>query len=151
MAFRFRYEQLMKYRKHLLEREQYEHGLILKRVQELERVCSEIEHQKTQCEELLKEKQSEGVQAHEYLLLVENIQGLEHKLKDVKRQLNETLKELEVQREKLLDAKKKLEMLETLKSYELESYKKEELKKEKRLIDELAITQAYGNAHEATT
>ncbi len=151
MAFRFRYEQLMKYRKHLLEREQYEHGLILKKVQELERICSEIEHQKSKCEELLREKQSEGIQAHEYLLLVENIQGLEHRLKGVKKQLSETLKELEAQREKLLEAKKNLEMLETLKSYELEDYKKEESKKERRLIDELAITQAYGNSHEAAT
>ncbi len=148
MAFHFRFEQLMKYRKHQMEREEYEHGRILKQVKDLERKYAEIEQQKSLCEELLNEKQVQGIQAHEYLLLVENIQGLEHKLLEVKNQLSKALKELELQREKLLEAKKKVETLETLKSYEFENYKSEERKKERKFIDDLVVMQTSGNSYE---
>lgn len=138
MAFRFRFEQLLQYRRHVLERIEYDFGKAAEKFMKVQGEFDQIEKQKRLCEDLLHKKWCEGMGAEEHELLVKNLYGLELKAKQVRKRLEEAKKEMEEQRERLIEAKKRLEMLEILKRQESQEYKKDQLRKEQKFADEIA-------------
>ncbi|SFM47700.1 flagellar export protein FliJ [Thermodesulforhabdus norvegica] len=139
MAFRFRFEQLLHYRRHLLERVEQDFGRALEKVRKVQSEVDRIESQKKLCQDLLYEKQCEGLPAVEHELLVKNLYGLELKARQTRKRLEEAIKEMEEQRERLIEAKKRLEMLEILKRQEVQEYRRDQTKKEQKLADEIAV------------
>ncbi|MBW1976217.1 MAG: flagellar export protein FliJ [Deltaproteobacteria bacterium] len=148
MAFHFRYENLLRYRKQLLEREQCELGKILAQLQKVENEYNELEQLKTQYDKLLDERGENGISAEEYILLMENRQGLEYRLSQMERVLREWRKKADIQRQKVVEAKKNVETLETLKNIEREEYRKEQNRREQKNSDEIAILRNQGATYE---
>lgn len=149
MGFQFRFEQLLHYRRHILDRAENEYGKALEKVQIIRQEYDYIENQKQSFEKILHDMRCKGLTAEEHEIFVENLDGLEWKAKLARRRLEEAVMELEAQREKLIEAKKRLETLETLKERELEEYRRGFLKKEQKLADEIATVRVAGKDYES--
>ncbi|MEJ5299817.1 MAG: flagellar export protein FliJ [Thermodesulforhabdaceae bacterium] len=139
MAFKFRYDGLLEYREKLLEREQYELAKIAQEASSIEKECLRLEMERFKWSEIFSAKQSEGISPEECRLFSENLEALERRLLAEQAKLRDVMKRLEQQREKLIEMKKKVEMLKALKEQEEERYRKEETKLAQKASDEMVV------------
>lgn len=139
MAFRFRYDRLLEFREKLLEHEQYELAKITQEARSIEQECIRLNMEKIKCAEAFSAKQVEGISPEECRLFSENIEALEHRLLNEQMKLRRVIEKLEEQRRKLVEMRKKVEMLRVLKEHEEEEYRKEESKLSQKVSDELTV------------
>jgi len=139
MAFKFRYDYLLEYREKLLEQEQHKLAQIATEARQVEKECLRLETERFKWAEILSVKQTEGMSPEECRLFYQNLEALEQRLLEEQMKLQKIMEKLEEQRQKLLEAKKKVEMLKVLKHQEEERYKKEEAKLAQKISDEMVV------------
>ncbi len=139
MAFRFKFDSLLTYRNHVFQKEQQEFVNKLKTAKDVEREYERIKMEKSILSRMIELRGQEGVKVEEYSLLCETLEALEQRLVEYEKKLKKALRELEDQRERLIKAKKEVEILEIIKEQEEKEYKKRESKKEQKIIDEICL------------
>jgi flagellar export protein FliJ len=149
MAFKFRYDHLLEYREKLLEQEQHKLAQIALEAKKVEKECLRLETERFKWAEIFSVKQSEGMSPEECQLFYQNLEALEHRLLEEQMKLQKIMEKLEDQRQKLIEAKKKVEMLKVLKHQEEEMYKKEEAKLAQKTNDEMVILTWGRNSDES--
>jgi flagellar export protein FliJ len=149
MAFKFRYDHLLEYREKLLEQEQHKLAQIALEAKQVERECLRLETERFKWAEIFSVKQSDGMSPEECRLFSQNLEALEHRLLEEQMKLQKIMEKLEDQRQKLIEAKKKVEMLKVLKYQEEETYKKEEAKLAQKTNDEMVVLTWGRNSDES--
>lgn len=142
MAFRFRLQKVMDYRRRLMEKQTREVARANRVVEAIEEKLDELDRQ------IDGQQQAEATEMHR-TLSVENLMGrgqwvayLQRLREEVEEERERAEQEREVEREKLTAAWRDLEVLEQLRHKQEEAYEAEQRRREKQDLDELGQIRA---------
>lgn len=138
MAFHFRFETLLQYRDHNLEkaRQDLAAALSLLDAMKLRRDMARKELQLQR--RLLEEKRNAGIKMTDYLLSLDYQASLEHEIAVMEKKLHEQTAKVAAARQALIHCEKEVRVLECLQERDAQEYKKVQAKKMQKDLDEKA-------------
>jgi flagellar FliJ protein len=144
MKFKFKLESVLKIRKHEEELQKQKLGVIMQRKQLINKRLQKVRDVMIDMnDQYLSKSQMDVTNLRGYYASLQDNQEV---IWDLKQQLSETDKEIIKQRNALLEANKKTQMLEKLKSKALLTFVREMDRKEQLELNEMA-TQKYNHSN----
>jgi len=139
MAYRFRFQALLKYRQYLLTQAQTELAATMRRHEAARKRFERTTVERDQNLVLFQEKKRSGIRAAEYNLFQDYFVSLEQQLLHLEMELQELSRDVEEAKEVLMLRERELKMLETTDAKDRSAFRKAEAKKEQARLDEKAI------------
>ena len=134
--FHFSLATVLSYKNQVLDALKNEHGKILARINEQEKIIHNLEKEYKQCNSNFNEKKAEGITIIESTGFETYLRRLEVTIQQEEKKLAEMKKEEEKKRKEVVAAKQDTSSLEKLKEKKLEAYQKEEQKAEELFVEE---------------
>ena len=134
--FHFSLATVLSYKNQVLDALKNEHGKILARINEQEKIIHNLEKEYKQCNSNFNEKKAEGITIIESIGFETYLKRIKVKIKKKKKKLAEKKKKEEKKRKEVVAAKQDTSSLEKLKEKKLEAYQKEEQKAEELFVEE---------------
>jgi flagellar export protein FliJ len=139
MAYRFRFQALLKYRQHLLTQAQTEMATAMRHYEaarnRFERTIAERDENLL----LFQEKKRSGIKVAEYNLFQDYFVFLEQQLLLLKTELEELSRDVEEAKEVLMLRERELKMMEITDTKDRSVFRQIEAKKEQARLDERAV------------
>ena len=145
--FSFNLEAVLNHRILLEDLEEQKLHKILHSIHEVESLRTRMQKEAQECRSLLHKPHPGEIDVHEMRQMVAYLQKLEQEIQQCAVLLARLQEDRRVQSEKLVEARKKREILEKLKEKSFSSYQTELKGMEQKLLDELA-TERFGFADE---
>jgi flagellar export protein FliJ len=145
MAFQFRFNSLLQQRRYQFDKAQSD---LAEAKQAHERLKGKREYTRnliTKHQEMIEQKQAEGLKAAHYLALTEYLRTLEQQLAAVEIQLQKAAKNIEEKKCILIEKEKGVKMLETIEEKDRGIYRAALLQKEQEQADETAIFKDFAH------
>jgi flagellar export protein FliJ len=139
MAYRFRFQALLKYRQYLLTQAQTELATTMRHHEAARKRFERTTAERNQNLILFQEKKNSGIKAAEYNLFQDYFVYLEQQLLDLETEVQELSMDVEEAKEVLMLRERELKMLEITDTKDRSAFRKAEAKKEQRRLDERAI------------
>jgi flagellar export protein FliJ len=139
MAYRFRFQALLKFRQYLLTQAQTELATTMKHHEAARKQFERTTVERDQNLVLFQEKKCSGIKAAEYNLFQDYFVSLEQHLLHLEMELRELSKDVEDAKEVLMLREKELKMLEITDTKDRSAFRKAEAKKEQARLDERAV------------
>lgn len=139
MAYKFRFQALLKYRQHLLTQAQTELATAIKHYEVVRRLHEKTAAERDQTVVSFEEKQRSGIKAAEYHLFQNYFISLEQQLLQLNSEMQELSKGVADAKELLLQRERELKMLEVTDEKDRTAHHKGQAKKEQIQLDERAV------------
>jgi flagellar export protein FliJ len=143
MAYRFRFQALLKYRQHLLTLAQTDLATARRHHEAVRALVAKATAEREQTHLLFQEKQCSGIKVAEYHLFKDYLISLEQQLLQLETELQESSKGVDDAKEVLLQRERELKMLEITDAKDRSAFRKAQFKKEQLSLDERAIMSDY--------
>jgi len=143
MAYRFRFQALLKYRQYLLTQAQTELAKAVRRYEAAQMLIETTTAERDSGRLLFQERQRTGMRAAEVQLFQDYLLSMEQQLLHLEVELQELSREVEAAKEGLLLRERELKMLEITDTKDRSVFRMEEAKKEQVRMDERAIIADY--------
>lgn len=147
--FRFSLETVLEYKQQVLDNLQTEHGAILARIHEQERVIERMEADYSALSGEFNQHKAEGITVLEAMKYEQYLRSSERQLEQAYEHLRSLRMEEERKRNEVVEAKKETSSIEKLREKKLEVYNKAVQKSEEALIDEFVTTKRVMEAQSA--
>ena len=138
--FRFSLETVLDYKQQVLETLQAEHGAILARVREQEKLIEELEAAYRALSHEFNRRKEEGLTVLDAVRYEQYLRSSERQIEEAYKHLRELEQQAEKKRNEVVEAKKETSSIEKLREKKLEGYNKAVQKSEEAMIDELVST-----------
>ena len=138
--FRFSLETVLDYKQQVLESLQAEHGAILARVRDQERLLEELEAEYRHMDHEFTRHKLQGVGILDAMKYEQYLRSMERQIQEETERLEKLRRQEEAKREQVVEAKQETSAIEKLREKKLESYNKSVQKAEEAMIDELVST-----------
>lgn len=139
MAYRFRFQALMKYRQHLLTQAQTELATAMRRYETARTLLERTIAERDQNLILFQDKQRSGIKAAEYDLYQNYFISLEQQLLQLESELQELTKDVEDAKKFLVQRETELKMLEITDEKDRAAFRKAQAKREQIRVDERSV------------
>jgi flagellar export protein FliJ len=139
MAYRFRFEALMKYRQHLLTQAQTELATAMRRYETARTLLERTSAERDQNLILFQDQQRSGIKAAEYTLFQNYFISLEQQLLQLESELQDLTKDVEDAKRFLMQRETELKMLEITDEKDRAAFRKAQAKKEQLSLDERSV------------
>jgi len=139
MAYRFRFQALLKYREYLLTQARTELATTMRHYEAARKRFVRTITERDQNFFLFQEKKRSGIKAAEYNLFQDYFFSLEQQLLHLEMEVQELSRDVEEAKEVLLLRERELKMLEITDTKDRSAFRKAEAKKEQGRQDEKAI------------
>jgi flagellar protein FliJ len=139
MAYRFRFQALLKYREHLLTQAQTELATAMRRYETARTLVERTTAERGRNLILFQEKQQSGIKAGEYHLFQNYFVSLEQQLLNLESELQELTKDVEDAKKFLMQRERELKMLEITDEKERAAFRKAQAKREQIRLDERSL------------
>jgi flagellar export protein FliJ len=139
MAFRFRFETLLRYREHLRTKAQTDLAITVKQCEALRSRVEKARSERRQQLQTLEERCSTGITSRDYRLNLDYVGSLERQLLLLENELLVRSQELVKAKEILLQRQTEVKMLECLEGKERSAHRKAQGKRELIKLDEKAV------------
>jgi flagellar protein FliJ len=143
MAYRFRFQSLLKYRQYLLTQAQTDLATAMRHHEAARTLLARTTAERDQNLLLFQEKQCSGIGVAEYHLFQDYFLSLEQQLLKLECELEELARDVEDAKEALLKRERELKMLEITDEKDRSAFRKAQLKKEQVSLDERAVMGDY--------
>ena len=147
--FRFSLETVLDYKQQVLETLQAEHGAILARVREQEKLIEELEAAYRALSHEFNRRKEEGLTVLDAVRYEQYLRSSERQIEEAYKHLRELEQQAEKKRNEVVEAKKETSSIEKLREKKLEGYNKAVQKSEEAMIDELVSTKRVMAAQSA--
>ena len=148
MAFKFRFEPLLKHRLFLVERAKAEFAAARQKlVMWREQRIALLDEREKQLEHI-ERRRSQGIAVTEFLTHCDYLAGLEQRLLTIDIELKNSEMEVERKKRELLKTEMEARKLETLKDKDLDEYRVTRSRKERNQLDQLAVIKEFRRSHE---
>ena len=148
MAFHFRLQRLLKYRRFLLDQAQLEFLAADRRRREIEREKRLLKEVIVEYRRRWKVAQQEGMDVASFLSYREYLESLEARLPNLEKRLQEARKEVEKHRLIVLEREKDVKMLEKLRDRHREQAELEMRRKDQKVLDEIVVLRSNRESYE---
>ncbi len=145
MAYRFKLQVLLEYRRRVEEGLQIELSRILANLENAKQVLFSCQREKAYYEEELARKESKEITLHESIMYRDYLRGIRNKIKLQRERITAIRGELDKKQAELLTATKQRKVMEKLKEKQGKKFLEEVQRKEGMFIDEVAIRRHQGN------
>jgi flagellar export protein FliJ len=139
MAFRFRFQSLMRYREHLCSTAQTELANAMRRHERSLELLESARHERRKYQEGLEDRQRSGISVVDYVTGAEYLTFLEQQLLRMEREVQQSAQEVLTAKELVSRRQTEVKRLECLESNERADYRKIQNRRERAQIDESAI------------
>jgi flagellar export protein FliJ len=139
MAFRFRFDTLLRYREHLRTKAQTDLAIAIKQREALQSRLEDAQRERRHQLRALEKQCSAGITSRDYRLNLDYIGSLERQLLLLENELLELSQEVVKAKEILLQRQTEVKMLECLEAKDRSAYRKEQGKRELIKLDEKAM------------
>jgi flagellar FliJ protein len=139
MAFTFKLESVLNYRKILEDQAQQVLAESLQEQQRLERQSVQLTKRLHAVDQDLKKQQQHGMGIAELILYEDQIEHCRKQLHQLETRLLRLQKTIEAQRQELLQASMERQVMEKLKEKKKVEYLREELQEETAMLDEISL------------
>jgi flagellar protein FliJ len=139
MAYRFRFQALLKYREHLLTQAQTELATAMRRYETARILVQRTTAERDRNSILFQEKQRSGIKAGEYHLFQNYFVSLEQQLLQLESELQELAKDVEAAKTFLMQRERELKMLEITDEKDRAAFRKAQAKREQIRLDERSL------------
>lgn len=147
--FRFSLETVLDYKQQVLETLQAEHGAILARVREQEKLIEELEAAYRALSHEFNRRKEEGLTVLDAVRYEQYLRSSERQIEEAYKHLRELEQQAEKKRNEVVEAKKETSSIEKLREKKLEGYNKAVQKSEEAMIDEFVTTKRIMEAQSA--
>lgn len=147
--FRFSLETVLDYKQQVLETLQAEHGAILARVREQEKLIEELEAAYRALSHEFNRRKEEGLTVLDAVRYEQYLRSSERQIEEAYKHLRELEQQAEKKRNEVVEAKKETSSIEKLREKKLEGYNKAAQKSEEAMIDEFVTTKRIMEAQSA--
>ncbi len=152
MAFRYRFQRLLRLKEQFRKQAQAELAEALSRLRRIENRLLTTRESLKKARETFLRKQVEGIRAGEYLTVQDHIRGLEQQLLVLESEWQQARSLVEERRRILLEKEKEVKQLERLYEIEHERFRRRQKKIEQKRLDEAALpTGSLPRGHEKFT
>lgn len=138
MAFRFRFETLLQYRDHLLEKARLDLSAAISTYESVKIRREAAERELKVQRRLLEEKRRAGIKMADYLLSLDYQACLEQQIAAMEEKLHELSEQVDSARAALIQREKEVRVLECLQERDAREYQKDRSKRMQKDLDEKA-------------
>jgi flagellar protein FliJ len=139
MAYRFRFQALLKYREHLLTQAQTELATAMRRHETARTLVERTTAEQDRNLILFQEKQRSGIKVAEYHVFQNYFVSLEQQLLQLESELQELAKDVEEAKRFLMQRERELKMLEITDEKDRAAFRKGQAKREQIRLDERSL------------
>jgi flagellar FliJ protein len=139
MGFRFRYESLLAYRRHLKERAEIELGRAKRALEEARKVLARSRNQFLGGKRTLTARMRATISSDELSYTIDYLNDLERQIGSHEKTVGEGEALVREKRTDLLNKKKEYEVLAKLKEKDRKKWEEQAAKEEQKILDELAV------------
>ncbi len=143
MAYTFRFQALLKYRKYLLTLAQTGLATAMRHYEAVQALLQKTAAERDHNVGLFQEKQRSGIKASEYHLFQNYFVSLEQQLLKLESELRDLAEDVENAKELLLKRERDLKMLEVTDEKDRAAFRQAQTKKEQNQLDERAVMSDY--------
>ena len=136
--YKFPLEPVLNHRSFIVENLQKELAILEKILSGEKRKLRSYKKAKYEFLSELQKKEEEGVTISEIVLYSSFVERLSMDIIEQRERIVEAVRKVDLKRDDLIEAMKKMKMLEKLKEKERKAYRQEVMKKEQRFLDEVA-------------
>ena len=136
--YKFPLEPVLNHRSFIVENLQKELAILEKILSGEKRNLRSYKKAKYEFLSELQKKEEEGVTISEIVLYSSFVERLSMDIIEQRERIVEAVRKVDLKRDDLIEAMKKMKMLEKLKEKERKAYRQEVMKKEQRFLDEVA-------------
>ena len=136
--YKFLLEPVLNHRSFIVENLQKELAILEKILSGEKRKLRSYKKAKYEFLSELQKKEEEGVTISEIVLYSSFVERLSMDIIEQRERIVEAVRKVDLKRDDLIEAMKKMKMLEKLKEKERKAYRQEVMKKEQRFLDEVA-------------
>jgi flagellar FliJ protein len=139
MAFRFRFQSLMRYREHLCSTAQTELANAIRRQERSIQLLEAARQERRKHQEALERRQRTGISVVDYVTMAEYLTVMEQQLLRMEREVQQFAQEVLTAKELVMRRQTEVKRLECLEANERADYRKIQNRRERSQLDESAI------------
>jgi flagellar export protein FliJ len=151
MAFRFRFQSLLRYREHLRSEAQTEMAHAVRRHERSVQLLEAARRERRNHQESLEQRQKTGIAVVDYVTTAEYLALLERQLLLIEREVQQFAQEVLAAKELVLRRQTEVRTLECLEVNDRTDYRKIQNRKERAQLDENAIVRDARSRREMPT
>lgn len=139
MAFRFRFQSLLRYREHLRSEAQSELAIAVRRHERAVQLLDAARQEQRKLQENMEQRQRAGISLEDYVTVADYLMLMERQLGMMEREVRQFGQEVLAAKEQVLRRQTEVKMLECLETSDRATYRKIQNRRERAQIDENAI------------
>lgn len=139
MAFKFRFQAILNYRRLLLNKAQNDLAAAMRKREMTKQRMDQLLHERLQCRFTLEQRQRRGIPVQEYIVFQNYLSELERQLDELEIELKKCTEDVEKTKKRLLRRETELKMMELIEAKDHSAYRKEKAKRESLKLDEMII------------
>jgi flagellar export protein FliJ len=151
MAFRFRFQSLLRYREHLRSVAQTELAKAIRRHERSIQLLEAARRERRSHQQLLEERQRSGISVVDYVTMTEYLTLLERQLLLMEREVQQLAQAVLTAKNLVLQRQTEMRMLECLEANDRANHRKIEGRRERAQIDENTVVRDARTRIEAPT